>query len=965
MRVKPRRSTTAVLLFVIFLLPSVLRSQETGQVVGLVADSATRAALTSVLVEITRADGATSRSTLTGPSGTFRIAGVTPGEYSVTAVFPGWEAIPPPAITIDAGTTLDVTIRMVERPYRLNPLTVSASRTREKALDAPASVQVVQRETIERRPALTVVEHVRDQTAVDYMATGLQGSYVVVRGFNNVFSGATLMMTDNRIARVPSLRANISYFNPITSLDLDRTEVILGPASALYGPNAEQGVIHSFTRSPIDDPGIGVSLAGGIREQPAVADQAITTGEDGVVHLEGRAAFRLSEKVGAKVSGQYFSAPDFRYADAEEERQRNTATACLDGGLELPDPACLNFADGLEPTDPADLAELARRVERVADGRDEDLERWTVDARIDWRPDPETRVVLAGGRATAVSSVDLTGLGAAQVVDWAYDYAQARLRRRDLFAQVFLNRSLNDGSYLLRSGKTLVDRSRLLAAQLQHSTRLGDRNRIVYGADYMRTTPVTDGTINGRNEDDDTVDEIGGYAQWESSLARQLDLVLAARLDKNSRLADPVFSPRAALVYRPRPGHSVRLTFNRAFSTPNTISMFLDLSGGTVPLGGSFRYDIRAQGSTDTGFTFRRADGIPMHRSPFATLVGAEPLDFLPTTTASLWDEGVAVTQALAAAGELDPALARLLLDLSPPDESQVSVAAAYLNPDAAAGASPFDPAPGGLEAVRDIAPLEPGSTSTLEAGYKGLFEERFLVSASAWYSRVSDRISALRVISPNVFLDGPSLGAYLAGEFTARVGTEFPDEQAALEAAAAVTQAMAQLPLGVVAPEQAGGSGASIVMTDRNLTAFDLFGFEVAFAFFFSDLWRMEGTASWVSDDSFVTGAGPTAEVVALNAPGLKGSAAVSYRDPAGGLDAVLRVRGVKGFPASSGVYGGRVDDYGVVDVSLGYRLRGTGLWLQLSMQNLLDSGYSTFPGAPTLGRLTMLRLRYDLPRI
>ncbi|MCK5489336.1 MAG: TonB-dependent receptor, partial [Gemmatimonadetes bacterium] len=661
----------------------------------------------------------------------------------------------------------------------------------------------------------TTVEHVRDQAAVDYMQTGLQGSYVVVRGFNNVFSGATLTLTDNRIARLPSLRANISYFNPVTSLDLDRVDVVLGPASALYGPNVEQGVIHSFTRSPIDDPGISISTAVGIRQQPAVPNQGVESSSEAVTHLEGRAAFRVSESLGFKVSGQYFAATDYRYGDADEQQQRQMADDCLEGGLEITDPDCLNFADGLEPlVDPADRVELEQRVNNVAGGRDEDLERWTVDARLDWRPNPRTSLVLAGGRATAVNSVDLTGLGAAQILDWAYDYAQARLQWRNLFAQVFVNRNVNEGSYLLRSGKTLVDNSRLFVAQLQHASRVGDRNRLVYGLDFLRTVPATDSTINGRNEDDDDVNELGGYLQWESSLNRQLDMVLAARVDKNSRLAGVVFSPRAALVYRPQPGHSLRLTFNRAFSTPNTISLFLDLSGGTLPLGGPFRYDVRAQGGSDTGFTFRRADGVPMHLSPFAPLIGFTNRDYLPSSAPVLWKEGVAVAQVLAATGDIDPDLARLLTELPPPDDSQVSVLALALNPDGAE----FVPVPGGLEGITDLPPLTAGITNTLEVGYKGLLDEKLLVGASGWYSHVTDRISALRVITPNVFLDGTSLNSYLAEEFLARVGTDFPDDDTALAAAEAVSSAMAEIPLGVVAPEQAGGSGASVVMTDRNL---------------------------------------------------------------------------------------------------------------------------------------------------
>jgi outer membrane receptor for ferrienterochelin and colicins len=960
-----RLSGQLVFFATVALLPSILVAQDTGSIVGTVSDSTSGAPLAAVLLTLSLPEGEAVRSALTGPAGTFRIDALPPGEYDIQASLPGWEPLASPIVSVTGGGAARARITMVERPYRLNPLTVSVSRAGEKVLDAPAAVQIVSLEDMQRQPALTTVEHIRDQAAVDFVQTGLQGSYVVVRGFNNVFSGATLTLTDNRIARLPSLRANISYFNPINSLDLDRTDVVLGPSSALYGPNVEQGVIHSFTRPPIDDPGISISVASGIRQQPAVPEQGLEASSEGVTHVEGRVGFRASEALGFKVSGQYFSAADYRYRDAEEQHQQQMALACLEGGSDITDPNCLNFADGLETSDPADRAELERRISNVAGGRDEDLERWTLDARLDWRPNLHTSLVLAGGRATAVNSVDLTGLGSAQIVDWAYDYVQARLQWRDLFAQVFVNRNANDGSYLLRSGKTLVDNSRLLVAQLQHVSRVGDRNRLVYGLDFLRTVPVTDSTINGRNEHDDDVNELGGYMQWESALTRQLDMVLAARVDKNSRLADPVFSPRAALVYRPKPGHSLRLTFNRSFSTPNTISLFLDLSGGTLPLGGPFRYDVRAQGGTDTGFTFPRSGGVPMHLSPFADLIGSTTREYLPSSAPVLWSEGVAVAQVLAAAGDIDPDLALLLTELTPPDDSQVSVVALSLNPDGAEDEPPFVPFPGGLEGVRDLPPLEAGITNTLEAGYKGLLDERLLVGASGWYSHVSNRISALRVISPNVFLDGTSLNSYLAEEFLARVGTDFPDDETALAAAAAVSSAMAEVPLGVVAPEQAGGTTAPVVLTDRNLGSFDLLGVDLSLAWYLTGSWSLEGTASWVSDNVFVAGDGPEAEVVPLNAPGFKGSVAVAYGDPAGGFHATARARGIRGFPASSGVFAGQVEDYGVVDLTMGYRFRRSGLWLQLGIQNVLDTDYSAFPGAPTLGRMTLLRLRYDTPRV
>jgi iron complex outermembrane receptor protein len=955
-----------VALVCLLALPShIALAQEPGAVAGALADSATGTPLAAVLVEMTGPDGSVVASGVTGPSGTFLIGGIPPGTYSLRFLLPGWKTASLPEQIVAPGETSRLFVEMAEGSYSLNPITVTASRTKEKILDAPAAVEVVSTEDILERPALTTVEHVRDKAGVDFMATGLLGSNLVVRGFNNVFSGATLTLTDNRIARLPSLRANISHFNPVTSLDIERTEVMLGPASALYGPNVELGVIHSVTRSPIDHPGVSLALSSGLRQQGPFSQRVVLPGADTVTlsqkatdmtvwQLEGRLAGKTGDdRFGAKISGQYFTGLDYLFIDEEEVRQQDLAVVCQSADYDVTSPACLNFAGDLGPDGPAGSAAMLRtRVDNVASGRASDLERWTIDARLDWRPTPETSVILSGGRATAVSSVDLTGLGAGQVIDWAYDYVQARFLWKDLFAQVFLNKSVNDRTYLLRSGRTLVDRSELWVGQVQHASRLGERNRLVYGFDALRTIPRTEGTINGRNEEDDEITEVGGYLQWESAPARRLDLVLAARLDKNSRLVDPVISPRAALVYHPTPEHSLRLTFNRAFSTPNTISLFLDISAQSIPITGPFFYDARAQGGSDVGFTFRREDGVPMHQSPFNPLLGGGPQEFLPTTTGQLWNEAVALV------GADDPALGDLLAALPPPDGSEVGVIAA--TPDLEQGN--FVSLPGALEGVRDLPPLDPGITNTLEAGYKGLLEDRLLLSASLWYSRITDKISDLRVISPNVFLEGASLGSYLTDHFLGLVGTVFPDEETARAAATELAATMGEIPLGVLAPEQAGGTFAALVLTDRNLPAASLFGADLSLSLLLGSRWSLEATAAWLSDDVLTAGEGSGAGVIRLNAPALKGSATLRYRDTDSGLNGALRFRATKGFPASSGVYAGAVEGYQVVDLNAGYRFRRTGLWLQLEVQNLFDTGYSTFPGAPMLGRLTMLRLRYDL---
>ncbi|MDP9179433.1 MAG: TonB-dependent receptor, partial [Gemmatimonadota bacterium] len=111
----------------------------------------------------------------------------------------------------------------------------------------------------------------------------------------------------------------------------------------------------------------------------------------------------------------------------------------------------------------------------------------------------------------------------------------------------------------------------------------GTRERLIYGFDYIYTEPRTERTLNGRNEDDDDINERGGYIHSVTTLSRMLELTAAARVDKHSRLEDPVFSPRLALVIKPQDDQAFRVTYNRAFSTPSTLNLFLDLEANRIP----------------------------------------------------------------------------------------------------------------------------------------------------------------------------------------------------------------------------------------------------------------------------------------------------------------------------------------------------------------------------------------------
>lgn len=908
-----------------------------GAISGRLTDSETGAPLAGARVEAVAGTRAVA-STVSGNDGSYRLANVPPGTYAVVVTLLGYETQRIEGIRVVAGETTLVGAQLVASAFQLNPVVISASKRQEKALDAPASVSVVDSRAVAERPAVTPVDHLRSSPGVDIITQGVQSTNVVLRGFNNIFSGSLHALTDNRIAGVPSLRVNLLHFIPAANEDIDRMEVVLGPGAALYGPNTADGVLHIITKSPLDAQGTSISLAGGT--------QSVLTGSFRSSHL-------LSPNFGVKVSGQYLQAEEWAYTDPVEAAERQSVAA---------DP--VRYMQNLIVATGISQAEAERRMALIGN-RDRDIVRWGGELRADWRVNDELTTVFSGGLTRVGTGVELTGLGGAQAKDWTYSYVQARANWRRLFAQVYANMSNAGDTYLLRNGTPITDRSKLYVAQVQHGLSLGERQDFTYGLDFIYTNPITEGTINGKYEDDDQTTEFGAYLQSETSLTDRLRLVLAGRVDTHSALPDAIFSPRAGLVFQPSETHAFRLTYNRAFSTPSSLNQFLDL-GSVIPDPNAARlgYSLRIQGTGTDGFSFRQADGTYLMRSPF-TPTG--PAQLVPANAAAYWQAAVAVLQQ---AGAIDATTAGYLNSLAPAALGAIS--SNYFHPSTGATGRLAD-----LD-LPDVDPIRESTSTTFEAGYKGVLGDRLLLAADVWYSQRKNLVTPLTMATPFVTLNPQETIAFLTQRFMTDLGMPQAQaqQQATMLACGAVDgtcpRGLATIPLGVVSSEDVNANGGQLLMTYYNVDdELDVYGLDLAATALLTDSWSLSGTLSLVNENVFETALG---EEVTLNAPKTKAAVGLQYRGVANGLNAELRARFNDSFPVRSGVYnattciGGTepgtepcVDSYTLVDLVLGYRLPFQGASLQLSVQNLLDEDYRSFPGVPTIGRMALLRLKYD----
>ena len=129
---------------------------------------------------------------------------------------------------------------------------ITAARSEREVLDVPGNVNVITRQTIEESGARNVPDLLRREAGVfvTNTTTNREGYTVEIRGFNNGGGNgsATLVMIDGRRVNEPSSGSVDWTFVPLDVID--SIEIVRGPASALYGDNAEAGVIHIRTLRP-------------------------------------------------------------------------------------------------------------------------------------------------------------------------------------------------------------------------------------------------------------------------------------------------------------------------------------------------------------------------------------------------------------------------------------------------------------------------------------------------------------------------------------------------------------------------------------------------------------------------------------------------------------------------------------------------------------------------------------------
>lgn len=150
-----------------------------------------------------------------------------------------------------------------EALYLKEEMVSIASRYEQPISRAPSDVYVITDEDIKHSGATDIPTLLRQVPGMEVMQTNSVDFNVSVRGNNQLAANKLLVLVDGRSIYIDQSGQVLWKFLPVTLTEIKQIEVLKGPASAVYGFNAFDGVVNIITKSPEEMKGTTLQVAGG------------------------------------------------------------------------------------------------------------------------------------------------------------------------------------------------------------------------------------------------------------------------------------------------------------------------------------------------------------------------------------------------------------------------------------------------------------------------------------------------------------------------------------------------------------------------------------------------------------------------------------------------------------------------------------------------------------------------------
>ena len=385
--------------------------------------------------------------------------------------------------------------------------------------ETPSNVYVITDEDIRQSGAVDLPTVLRRIPGLEIIQMTGAHFDVSMRGDNQSRANKLLVLVDGRSIYLDSQGDMLWKAIPITLPEIKQIEVLKGPASAIYGFNAYDGVINIITKSAEEMKGLTVQAGGG--EFSTVMLSAIYGGrfED--------LSYRIS--YGYDQTNEW----DDRDEKAFGSNKFNIATTYA-----LSNETAVKLSGGFLTSSQYD--------------------------------------------GPIVDTVDISSQKPEQgYVNAAYEGANYFLR--GYWTNLHQPNDVNAFSPNISPFVTFFSPENGSSEQVlnwnsynvegQHRLKIGATNQLTYGVNY-RYNSTTSNFLSGSNHEN----RLGLYAQEEWTPVSMFTAVAGLRFDMDTYI-NPTYSPRGSLIFKPSENHAFRLTAAIAYRAPTIFETHTDSRG--------------------------------------------------------------------------------------------------------------------------------------------------------------------------------------------------------------------------------------------------------------------------------------------------------------------------------------------------------------------------------------------------
>ncbi|MCP9766033.1 carboxypeptidase-like regulatory domain-containing protein [Lacihabitans soyangensis] len=226
---------------------------------GMISDSKTKEPLVGVSVQIK----GKVIGTITDVKGKFEFTTSTPLPLQLVISSVGYKA---QEYTVNSENAA-INISLEDQDIMGQEIVVSASRVEESVMKSAVTVEKLDLRAIRETAAPSFYDAIANMKGVDMTTQGLLFKSINMRGFGATGNPRTVQMIDGMDNSAPGLNFPVDNIVGMPELDVESVEILPGAASALYGPNAINGLVLMNSKSPFLYQGLSSTLKTGVMNE--------------------------------------------------------------------------------------------------------------------------------------------------------------------------------------------------------------------------------------------------------------------------------------------------------------------------------------------------------------------------------------------------------------------------------------------------------------------------------------------------------------------------------------------------------------------------------------------------------------------------------------------------------------------------------------------------------------------------